>query len=235
MLSFKRNYFNYNFEQILPFINFKKINWKYFGVSKENELKFKDKFNIFLEKIKKENLIFVKGVYKFYKAYSKENSILVLYKGKEIEFSFPRQSKGEKLCISDFLKSNEPFELICFFILTSGIGIKEKIKKLNKKGEFLFSYFLDVLSIQAAESGAELLEIEVSKKWSVLKKYKGKRFSFGYPPCPDLSYQKILFKILEPEKIGIKLTENFMMEPESSVSGFIINNPNAKYFNVEEK
>lgn len=235
MISFKRIYFNYNFEQILPFMNFKKINWKYFGLSKEKELIFKDKFNEFLKKIKEENLIFVKGIYKFCKAYSKENSIIVLYKGKSFKLSFPRQSKGERLCISDFLKSNEPYELICFFTLTSGLGIKEKIKKLNKKGEYLFSYFLEVLSLQAAECAAELLEIEVSKKWSALKKYNGKRFSFGYPPCPDLSYQKILFKILELEKIGIKLTENFMMEPEASVSGFIINNPNAKYFNVEEK
>lgn len=235
MLSLKRNYFNYSFEQILPFMNFKKINWKYFGINKEKELIFKDKFNGFLEKIKEENLISVKGVYKFCKAYSKENSIIVLYKGKEIELSFPRQRKVEKLCISDFLKSNDAYEFICFFILTSGIGIKKIVDKLNKKGEFLFSYFLDVLSLEAAEGGANLLELEISKKWSTLKKYNGKRFSFGYPPCPDLSYQKILFNILEPEKIGIKLTENFMMEPEASISGFIINNPNAKYFNVEKK
>ena len=63
-------------------------------------------------------------------------------------------------------------------------------------------------------------------------KYQGQRYSFGYPACPDLEDQAKLFKLLQPETIGIRLTEGFMMEPESSVT-FVVSHPEARYFNVQ--
>lgn len=224
MNYFQKRIFKWNLKKLLPFINFKRLERRYFHI-KDSDFAYKEKFKEFLEREKKENLIYVKGIYKFFKAKGKENSILILHNKKIIEFKFPRQNSGERLCISDFLKKGNFDDRICFFVLTAGIGVKEITLKLKEKGEFLFSYFLEVLSLEMAEAGALFLN----------KKIKGKRFSFGYPTCPDLSYQKIIFEILKPEKIGIKLTENFMMEPESSISGFIINNPEAKYFNLEGK
>lgn len=220
MNDLRKKYFNYNFKKILPFINLKKLKIKYFGAVEEKGKEFDEKFNYFLNKVERENTIFVKGIYKFFRVEKNGEKIIVLYKNKKIEFNFPRQRKGEKLCITDFLKEKD---FLCFFILTSGIGVKEKAEILRKNGEFLFSYFLEILSLEAAEAGAKILN----------KKIEGKRFSFGYPPCPDLSYQKKIFEILKPEKIGIKLTENYIMEPESSISGFIIRNPKAKYFRLE--
>ena len=61
-------------------------------------------------------------------------------------------------------------------------------------------------------------------------KYKGKRFSFGYPACPDLAGQKVLFALLDAEKIGVQLTEGFMMDPEASVSAIVFHHPDATYF-----
>lgn len=223
MVYFQRKIFEYKFDELLPFINLKRLEKKYFNLNEE-KIAFKEKFFEFLEKIKKENLIFVKGVYKFFKAKSEGDSILILNGKKIIEFKFPRQRNGEKLCISDFVKKGDFNDLICFFVLTSGLGLKEKTLKLKEEGDFLFSYFLEIASLEAAEAGAIILN----------KKIKGKRFSFGYSPCPNLSEQKKIFEILKPEKIGINLTENFVMEPESSISGFIIKNPKAKYFNLED-
>lgn len=222
MVSLKEVFFSFNFEEILPFLNFKRMEKKYFGVDKDKNIRFKEKFDFFIKEIKEKNLIFVSGVYRFLKAKPKGDSIILKFKGKEYELLFPRQKGGEKLCLSDFLKDED---FIAFFVLTSGISIKEKTEKLRGEGNFLFAHFIEILSIEAAEASAEILN----------EKLGGKRFSFGYSICPELSYQKILFEILKPERIGITLTENFMMEPEASVSGFIINNQKAKYFNLEEK
>lgn len=222
MFNLRKRFFIYKFKKLLPFINLKRLKGKYFGLSKEKKNGFEGKFEDFLKRVEKENLIFVKGIYKFFRVEREGDGINVFYKNKKIRFNFPRQKGGENLSISDFIKKND---FICFFVLTSGIGLKEKTKILREEGSFLFSYFLEVLSLEAAEAGALILN----------QKIGGKRFSFGYPPCPDISEQKKLFEILKPEKIGIKLTENFIMEPESSISGFIIKNPEARYFNLEEK
>ncbi len=222
MVSLKENFFKFDFNEILPFLNFKRLEKKYFGIDKDKKIKFKEKFDFFIKEIKEKNLIFVSGIYRFLKAKPKGDSIILKFKGKEYELLFPRQKGGEKLCLSDFLKDED---FIAFFVLTSGISIKEKTKKLRKEGNFLFAHFIEILSIEAAEAGAEILN----------EKLGGKRFSFGYSICPEISYQKILFEILKPERIGVTLTESFMMEPEASVSGFIINNPKSKYFNLEEK
>ena len=60
--------------------------------------------------------------------------------------------------------------------------------------------------------------------------YRGKRYSFGYPACPDLSLQRDLFDLLKPEDIGVQLTEEFMMDPEASVSAVVFHHPEARYF-----
>lgn len=225
MNYFQKKHFNYSFKKLLPFINLKRLKHKYLNINKEKEIIYKKYFEEFLHKIEKENLIFVKGIYKCFKAKRQGESIIILNRKKGVEFKFSRQRNGERLCISDFVKKGNFNDLICFFVLTAGLGVKEKSLKLRNDGNFLFSYFLEVLSLEAAEAGAEILN----------KKISGKRFSFGYPSCPDLSEQKKLFEILKPEKIGIELTENYIMEPESSLSGFIIKNPKAKYFNLEKK
>ncbi len=220
------NFINYTFEEILPSLNIKKIHKRYFSLKagKEN---FEEKFEDFLRFAKDKNLIEISGIYKFLKAGKKYNSIILFYNEKKINLKFPRIGGRDGLCISDFLEKDDS---IVFFILTSGLKPLKEAKKLKEEGELLKSYFLEILALESAEAGAKVLNKEIGEKWDLPKNFYGKRFSFGYPLCPDLSYQKILFEILKPKRIGIKLTENFMMEPENSVSGFILKNPKAKYF-----
>ncbi len=221
------NFINYTFEEILSALNLKKIKRKYFSL-KEDKENFEEKFEDFLGFVKDKNLIELRGIYKFLKAKKFYNSIILYYIGKQIKLKFPRQRGKDGVCISDFLEKERGS--IAFFILTSGVKPLKEAKKLKDRGNFLKSYFLEILALESAEAGAMVLNKEIGKKWGLSKDFYGKRFSFGYPSCPDLSYQKILFEILKPERIGIKLTENFMMEPENSVSGFILKNLKAKYF-----
>ena len=100
------------------------------------------------------------------------------------------------------------------------------------------------MALETAEAAAEWLHARLRAVWGFADpeglsrqaifqaRYRGKRYSFGYPACPDLESQAGLFRLLRPEEIGIELTEGFMMEPEASVSALVFHHPDAAYFSV---
>jgi 5-methyltetrahydrofolate--homocysteine methyltransferase len=207
-----------------------------------------------VEKIKKEykntELLRIGAVYEFFRAKSKGNKIQ-LFKGTSLdqkqvaEFTFPRQRKENGLCLSDYTHPDaETQDNICLFTVTAGKGIREHADELKDKGDYLKSHIIQALAIETAEAYAELLHGEIRKIWGLpdplgmtmmqrfQAKYHGKRYSFGYPACPRLDDQRILFDLIQPEKIGIQLTEGFMMDPESSVSAIVFHHPQAVYFSV---
>ena len=158
---------------------------------------------------------------------------------------FPRQTAGDKLSVADFIAplSGEKRDFIALFIVSCGEGIKEFSKAERDKGNYLKSYIIEALSLSLTEAFAEILHYKIRENWGFKESdlgelgrvsgYKGKRYSFGFPSCPDLSNQRKIFNLLKPEKdINIKLTDSFMMEPEASVSAFALHNPKAKYFAV---
>jgi len=162
-----------------------------------------------------------------------------------VKFHFDRQSKGEMLCLSDYLSpvGGVP-DSMAMFVTTVGPGIREAAGELKARGEFLKSHILQALAIETAEGYAEQLHGYLRSAWGFpdspsmtmmerfQAKYRGKRFSFGYPACPRLEDQTLLFEILSPKDIGVELTEGFMMDPESSVSAIVFHHPDAKYFGV---
>jgi 5-methyltetrahydrofolate--homocysteine methyltransferase len=103
---------------------------------------------------------------------------------------------------------------------------------------------LQALALESAEGYAELLHAQIRSLWgfpdgvemTMLDRfkanYRGKRYSFGYPACPRLEDQEILFRVLRPEELGVQLTDGFMMDPEASVSALAFHHPNARYFSV---
>jgi 5-methyltetrahydrofolate--homocysteine methyltransferase len=190
-----------------------------------------------------------KGVYKFFRAASQGNSILLFDEPDDakaaVQFDFERQSKGDKLCLADFLSplGRSP-DSMALFVTTVGPGIREAAAELKRRGEFLKSHILQALAIETAEGYAEQLHGYIRSAWGFpddpsmtmmerfQAKYRGKRFSFGYPACPRLEDQTLLFELLQPKDIGVELTEGFMMDPESSVSAIVFHHPDAKYFGV---
>jgi 5-methyltetrahydrofolate--homocysteine methyltransferase len=164
------------------------------------------------------------------------------------ELPFPRQDKGEALCLADYVRPADTLlpgrDTVCLFVVTAGEGIRARYEALKAKGEYLKSHAIQALAIESAEAAAEWLHKKLRGQWGLpdlpdatmmdlfQAHYRGKRYSFGYPACPDLSMQVKLFELLRPEEIGVTLTEEHMMEPEASVSAIVFHHPEAKYFSV---
>lgn len=161
-------------------------------------------------------------------------------------FTFPRQTGGEGLCLADFVRpaSTGKRDFVGFFVVTCGQGILDLSRQWREKGDYLKSHAVQSIAIESAEAFAELLHERLRAMWGFpdaptmslsdkfQTKYRGLRVSFGYPACPALEDQAKLFQLLKPESIGVTLTENFMMEPEATVSALVFHHPQARYFNV---
>jgi 5-methyltetrahydrofolate--homocysteine methyltransferase len=187
-------------------------------------------------------------VYQYFGANSEGNR-LVLFDpdGREVgHWDFPRQQKADGLCIADFVKplASGERDSIALFVTTCGEGVRGRAEELKTTGEYVLSHTLQSLAIETAEAAAERLHRKIREAWGIydttelamqdrLKaKYHGIRVSFGYPACPNLADQELLFRLLQPATIGVSLTEGFMMDPEASVSALVFHHPQARYFNV---
>ncbi len=180
-----------------------------------------------------------RGVWQFFPARSDETSIAV----RQLRFPFPRQTKGDGLCLADFVAPGKE-DHICLFAVTAGEGVREQVEALKARGEYLKSHALAALALETAEAAAEWLHHKLRGLWGFpdaadttmadrfRAKYRGKRYSFGYPACPDLALQDDLFALLRPEEVGIELTDGHMMDPEASVSALVLHHPDARYFSV---
>ncbi len=163
-------------------------------------------------------------------------------------FPFPRQAAGERLCLADYvhpvLADGSPCDAVALFVVTAGEGIRTRYEAYKAAGEYLKSHAIQALAIETAEASAEWLHHKLRGQWGLpdgkdttmmdrfQAHYHGKRFSFGYPACPDLGLQRQLFALLNPGAISVSLTEEFMMEPEASVSAIVLHHPDAKYFSA---
>jgi methionine synthase I (cobalamin-dependent) len=191
-------------------------------------------------------------VYGYFPCYSEGNDLVVLHhegpdKGKErVRFSFPRQRRDRRLCLSDFYRSKESGEIdtVAFHIVTMGQSVSEATSKLFAANNYREYLELHGLSVQLAEALAEHWHARIRQELSfgsedspditeILDQgYRGSRYSFGYPACPDLEQQVQLCQLLEPERIGVELSEEFQLHPEQSTSAIIVHHPEAKYFNA---
>lgn len=190
--------------------------------------------------------------YGYFPCFSEGNDLVVLHhegelKGQErVRFTFPRQSRDRRLCLSDFFRSKESGELdvVSFQIITMGQSISDAITKLFNANLYREYLELHGLSVQLTEALTEMWHARTrdelgfsSEDNPELKEifnqgYRGSRYSFGYPACPDLSQQIQLLELLEPEKIGVTLSEEHQLHPEQSTTSIVLHHPEAKYFNA---
>ena len=161
-------------------------------------------------------------------------------------FTFPRQTKRDRLCISDFFRSVDSGErdVIGFHCVTMGPKLSEEARRLFEANEYQEYLFVHGFGVECAEGLAELWHKRMRAELGIggddsprirelfTQKYRGSRYSFGYPACPEMSDQEKLFRLLEPKRIGCRLTENWQIDPEQSTSALIVHHPQAKYFNV---
>jgi 5-methyltetrahydrofolate--homocysteine methyltransferase len=166
---------------------------------------------------------------------------------REIErFRFPRQADKRRLCISDFFLPVESGrrDVLALHCVTMGKRATEEAQKLFKANDYTNYLYLHGMGVETAEALAEFWHKRIRQEMGIAgedsprvkelftQHYRGSRYSFGYPACPDMSDQGRLWKLLDPTRIGCELTENWQIDPEQSTSAIIVHHPEAKYFNV---
>ena len=194
------------------------------------------------------------AVFRFFRAQSDGDRTLQIYgpEGKNAiaNFRFGRQGEPPHLCLADYIAPQDSgrVDYVCMFVVTIAGSVRRLAEEWKQKGDYLRSHILQAVAVEGAEGFAELLHKKIRAMWGIgdppnliLKDliqahYRGKRYSFGYPACPRLEDQTALFSLLEVERhsLGVHLTEGFMMDPESSVSAFVLHHPECKYFSLSQ-
>ncbi|NNF00546.1 MAG: methionine synthase, partial [Pyrinomonadaceae bacterium] len=211
------------------------------------------KYKAIKAKATRDKLLEAKLVYGYYPCQSEGNDLIIFEddeKTERMRFTFPRQPKEQRgtknLCLADFFASKESgkIDVVPFHLVTMGRKASEHSAKLFKDDDYTEYLLFHGLSVESAEALAEMWHQRIRQELGIdgddaddvnklfKQGYRGSRFSFGYPACPNIEDQTKLFELLKPERIGVALTDEFMLEPEQSTSAIISHHPEAKYFNV---
>jgi 5-methyltetrahydrofolate--homocysteine methyltransferase len=238
-----------------------KNQWQLKTASQEDYLRLvEEKFRPIKKKLGEEiiasGLFEPKVVYGYFPAHGDGNDVIVYEPGAEkpgaekremLRFTFPRQREGRKLCISDFFarKDSGKIDVLGLSLVTVGAKASVETQKLFEGGEYTKYLYLHGLSVETAEALAEYHHKLMREELGIAgedsphirdlfhQKYRGSRYSFGYPACPNLEDQTKLFALLHPEEnVGVRLTSGFLLEPEQSTSAIVVHHPAAKYFVV---
>ncbi len=199
---------------------------------------------------KEESILQPKVAYGWWPCNSEGNDIVIFdaedHDREVARYTFPRQSNRAKRCLSDFFCSVDSGEkdVIGMSCVTVGSEVSVRTKDLFDNDEYTEYLFVHGIGVECAEALAEYwhkqMRIELgidgddklTPKELFAQGYRGSRYSFGYPACPEMDKQEILFNLLEPERIGCTLTESWEIVPEQSTSAIIVHHPQAKYFNA---
>ncbi|WP_326779868.1 methionine synthase [Streptomyces longwoodensis] len=201
-----------------------------------------------LDRLQTDNLLEAAVVYGYFPCVSKDDDLIVLdERGNErTRFTFPRQRRGRRLCLADFFRPEESGEtdVVGFQVVTVGSRIGEETARLFASNSYRDYLELHGLSVQLAEALAEYWHARVRAELGFAGddpdemqgmfelKYRGARFSLGYGACPDLEDRAKIAALLQPERIGVHLSEEFQLHPEQSTDAIVIHHPEAKYFNA---
>ncbi|MFJ4062344.1 methionine synthase [Streptomyces albogriseolus] len=201
-----------------------------------------------LDRLQTENLLEAAVVYGYFPCVSKDDDLIILdEEGNErTRFTFPRQRRGRRLCLADFFRPEESGEtdVVGFQVVTVGSRIGEETARLFEANAYREYLELHGLSVQLAEALAEYWHARVRTELGFggedpdamedmfALKYRGARFSLGYGACPDLEDRAKIADLLQPERIGVQLSEEFQLHPEQSTDAIVIHHPEAKYFNA---
>ncbi len=162
-------------------------------------------------------------------------------------FDFPRQDFGDFLCLSDYvepMRDGKAVDYVAFMAVTMGREVTKVAHDWYTQNRYQDYLYLHGLSVESAEALAEYFHQQLRREWGIADQdsphiqklfkghYRGCRYSFGYPACPNLEDQAPLFALIDPTRVGITLSEQFQLEPEQSTTAIVVHHPSAKYFNV---
>ncbi|MFE5619925.1 methionine synthase [Streptomyces sp. NPDC056524] len=201
-----------------------------------------------LDKLHTENLLEAAVVHGYFPCVSKGDDLIILDEAgnERTRFTFPRQRRGRRLCLADFFRPEESGEtdVVGLQVVTVGSRIGEATARLFESDSYRDYLELHGLSVQLAEALAEYWHARVRAELGFAGedpadvedmfalKYRGARFSLGYGACPDLEDRAKIADLLQPERIGVQLSEEYQLHPEQSTDAIVIHHPEAKYFNA---
>ncbi|MCL1922562.1 MAG: methionine synthase [Propionibacteriaceae bacterium] len=185
-----------------------------------------------LNRVATDRLLDFRVVWGYWRCFSQGNDLVLVNQPQR--FSFPRQEGLERLCVADYfrdeteMKDHGP-DVVAFQLVTIGERMSQRAQELFTGGSYRDYYELHGLSVQLAEAFAQFWHKRIRTEW---KKDTGRRYSFGYSACPDLSQRQLIMELLNPEFLGVTLSEEYMLHPEQSTEAMIVHHDEARHFSM---
>ncbi|NNL59660.1 MAG: dihydropteroate synthase [Nitrosopumilus sp.] len=177
-------------------------------------------------RIIREKLFEPEIVYGYFRCHNKDGKLLVENpSGDDVAFDFPRSTKPEHLCLTDYFGDDD---IVAFQSVTVGNKVADVIENWNKEDKYTDAYYLHGLAVEVAEALAQWINEKIKSELNLEK--GGLRYSWGFPSCPDVAQHHLVWKLLEPEKSGMTLTETGQIIPEQSTAAIVVHHPKAQYF-----
>jgi 5-methyltetrahydrofolate--homocysteine methyltransferase len=219
------------------------------GYEELAETEGRPRLRMWLERIQTEGLLEAAVVYGYFRCVSEGNDLIVLDRDGQAQlerFTFPRQRRDRRLCLADFFKAADSAQtdVVAFQLATMGPRVSGATAELFAKNAYREYLELHGLSVQLTEALAEYWHTRVRRELGIGGSdpedldgffrvgYRGARYSFGYPACPDLADRAKVVRLLEPSRIGVELSEEMQLHPEQSTDAIVVHHPEAKYFSV---
>jgi 5-methyltetrahydrofolate--homocysteine methyltransferase len=213
------------------------------------ETEGRPRLRMWLERAQTEGLLEAAVVYGYFRCVSTGNDLVVLGQDGTTElerFTFPRQRRDRRLCLADFFRASDSgqTDVVAFQLATMGPRISRATAELFAKNAYREYLELHGLSVQLTEALAEYWHARIRRELGFSSEdpgdldgffrvdYRGARYSFGYPACPDLADRAKVVRLLEPSRIGVELSEEMQLHPEQSTDAIVVHHPEAKYFSV---
>jgi 5-methyltetrahydrofolate--homocysteine methyltransferase len=217
-------------EEVWKFLNKKSLfvlSWGLRGnTAKESEKEHEKLLEEWKKRILDEELFESHAVYGYFKCHNKDGKLVVDHQTGQVVFDFPRSTKAKHLCITDYFGKDD---IVAFQAVTVGNKVSDIIEKWNKEDKYTDAYYLHGLAVETAEAMAEWINQRIRDELRIGPR-RGLRYSWGYPSCPDVTQHYLVWKLLEPEKSGMALTEAGQIIPDQSTAAIVIHHPEAEYF-----
>jgi 5-methyltetrahydrofolate--homocysteine methyltransferase len=190
-------------------------------------------FEHWKQKVLREKLFEPRAVYGYYACHNLNlgqggsgRLAVDMVSGDQVLFEFPRSSKDKHLCLADYFGKDD---IVAFQSVTAGSRVTETIERWNKENNYADAYFLHGLAVETAEAMAEWVNARIRQELKIGEK-RGLRYSWGYPSCPDIMQHHLVWRILDPAKSGMTLTEAGQIVPDQSTAAMVVHHPEAEYF-----
>lgn len=180
------------------------------------------------ERVVKQKLFACSAVYGYFNCHNRNNILYVEIPNNvgEVSFEFPRSSLEKHLCITDYFGEND---IVAFQVVTVGKRVSSVIEEWNQKNRYTDAYYLHGLAVETAEALAEWVNHKIRLDLNIAPP-RGLRYSWGYPSCPDVAQHHLVWKLLDPTKSEIFLTEAGQIIPDQSTAAIVVHHPEAEYF-----